>query len=1260
MYVRSPTAEVNKFYDHVKPDEGGHSRSMSYTYDPTSPSRAHAHGHEKPLGNINEDRHNRTSESMRLSSEVKRSSESRRKSDPRRTSDPRRDPRRKDSDPNKLSESQKSFQRSVEIEGPRHHAEDISKKKVADHDRQHRTSDPYREEYSGRRSGSDLKKDRRRSDPRREHKRSDPKTEAKPDHRYSKSDSEKYHKQTASQQWHKRSDPTSRRRQPSDPEEKKKMKEALLTFYKKKTNTGQGIAPQSMHPRLEPAESTTSLASSVRQTAYGDTNSSVEGSYQGKSNVAKRSASTSSFRHTLENPEQTMLRTKSEVMRPISMPPNAYNQSDIKRQQSFSTSGVPLRDSVSSTASYRDRPSSGGSPPGSLAGSRHLSPTQSQESILGFAQRRHQRHFVAETQPSKLQGSTYMDKTASLPASGRTGRGPPVKVSSSEAIRKMYSSQSNFKELASAAPLAKPDPSPPYRPSSSTHNRPPPLGQTDKASTLPMSFRSGEPSPGSSVQHGKLVMVEFVHSQSDSEDDRSDVEDEFDARQQQIYENPRRQSDDKIFVFPDTAPSFQTTNEPQETETQQTPKEQLTLTRQQQQSPGFPGLLKPEDQRKEKFRYRTVDSFILPTPPASPSDELVLDAEEDFPPPPPELLSNSPEIRDDSAIQRPPSREPTPSLASSTSEDNILDKVERSATMHPQTSILPGETYGSYTGKYQPRGPLAQSTATSMSSLTSLSDRTSSPINSMRPSSPRKTSPSPQPDKVVTSPSFSTAASPTVQSSVKLTLSKPPSQKSSLTSPSQFTPMKRLSPAKSLETVSQPKSPSPVKPFGMLSKFSSVQEMKRKYEFKGETLKTSPPPKSPSPTKIRSNSVGQLDSQPPQPPRKEEEEAVTVKTVAVPKTPTEKKEETASQEANTEVKAAEELPETDKTANEEEQQQSSEDKEEENKTEDEVTEEKEEEDKRTEVKPPKEKSAEELKEEELTKAICSESKDKNLSTILAPMQRTTDDYIGVLGFPTANGVQRKRRPGANRPLNSEKPSEKKVPTQKKPDPALILPATSPYYGISAVKAQLLIENKDMQEDMEPISEDSEELNQKKEELIDSIGKKLECLREEQEKLKEETSENEELGRQVTELAKSVCKENEFNKFELFVNELDSIINLLMSLSGRLARAENALSTLDPDCDPEAKLSLEDKRDRLQNQYEEAKKLKEGIDKRNEQVCVNLRKYLCDDDYADFEHFVSMKSDLIMTSRQLNDKVKLGEEQLQALKDSMKPCNKLSW
>ncbi len=76
------------------------------------------------------------------------------------------------------------------------------------------------------------------------------------------------------------------------------------------------------------------------------------------------------------------------------------------------------------------------------------------------------------------------------------------------------------------------------------------------------------------------------------------------------------------------------------------------------------------------------------------------------------------------------------------------------------------------------------------------------------------------------------------------------------------------------------------------------------------------------------------------------------------------------------------------------------------------------------------------------------------------------------------------------------------------------------------------------------------------------------------------------------------------------------------------------------------------RDQIQEKHEDAKSLKEGIDRRSKQVAVYLRKYLTSEEYADYEHFIKMKSKLTMESQEIEDKIKLGEEQLTELKKSM--------
>lgn len=91
------------------------------------------------------------------------------------------------------------------------------------------------------------------------------------------------------------------------------------------------------------------------------------------------------------------------------------------------------------------------------------------------------------------------------------------------------------------------------------------------------------------------------------------------------------------------------------------------------------------------------------------------------------------------------------------------------------------------------------------------------------------------------------------------------------------------------------------------------------------------------------------------------------------------------------------------------------------------------------------------------------------------------------------------------------------------------------------------------------------------ELIDSLGKKLQVLREARESLQEDVHDNNSLGDEVEAMVQKVCKPNELDKFRMFVGDLDKVVSLLLSLSGRLARVENALNSLEEDTTPEEKV-----------------------------------------------------------------------------------------
>ncbi|KAL4648240.1 protein Shroom4 isoform X2 [Arapaima gigas] len=212
---------------------------------------------------------------------------------------------------------------------------------------------------------------------------------------------------------------------------------------------------------------------------------------------------------------------------------------------------------------------------------------------------------------------------------------------------------------------------------------------------------------------------------------------------------------------------------------------------------------------------------------------------------------------------------------------------------------------------------------------------------------------------------------------------------------------------------------------------------------------------------------------------------------------------------------------------------------------------------------------------------------------------------------------------------------------------------SSYYSTSAAKAQLLSkikEHSDLNEEEEEEEEDYE-LSYKKQ-LMESLQKKLGVLKEAQQDLLEDIQANSQLGEEVEALVLAVCKPSEVDKFRMFIGDLDKVVSLLLSLSGRLVRVESALDGLSPTCSPQERQGLLEKKKQLLAQLGEAQELKEHVDRREQAVCRAMALCLAPEQLRDYSHFVKMKAALLVEQRQLEDKIRLGEEQLRGLKESL--------
>lgn len=208
---------------------------------------------------------------------------------------------------------------------------------------------------------------------------------------------------------------------------------------------------------------------------------------------------------------------------------------------------------------------------------------------------------------------------------------------------------------------------------------------------------------------------------------------------------------------------------------------------------------------------------------------------------------------------------------------------------------------------------------------------------------------------------------------------------------------------------------------------------------------------------------------------------------------------------------------------------------------------------------------------------------------------------------------------------------------------------SSYYSTSAAKAQLLSQMKDFTDNRERNSDD--ELTYKKQ-LMESLRKKLGVLREAQRGLQDDIRANAQLGEEVESMVVAVCKPNEVDKFRMFIGDLDKVVSLLLSLSGRLLRVETTLDTLDAETEHHERLPLLEKKRQLMRQLSEAQDLKDHVDRREQAVSRVLSRCLSPEQHRDYSHFVKMKAALLVEQRQLEDKIRLGEEQLRGLRESL--------
>ncbi|GAB0195827.1 protein Shroom1 [Grus japonensis] len=182
--------------------------------------------------------------------------------------------------------------------------------------------------------------------------------------------------------------------------------------------------------------------------------------------------------------------------------------------------------------------------------------------------------------------------------------------------------------------------------------------------------------------------------------------------------------------------------------------------------------------------------------------------------------------------------------------------------------------------------------------------------------------------------------------------------------------------------------------------------------------------------------------------------------------------------------------------------------------------------------------------------------------------------------------------------------------------------------------------------------DLDDITSKKLELISSLRSKLQTLWEERELVLSEARECAERGEELEVTVRDVCKPNEFERYMMFIGDLEKVVSLLLCLSSRLARVQNAMRRIDGNTDAEEKQSLNERHKLLSRQREDAKDLKENLDRRERVVSGILAKYLTDQQLQDYRRFVQVKTSLLIEQKDLEEQIKFSEEQLENLEKSI--------
>lgn len=296
----------------------------------------------------------------------------------------------------------------------------------------------------------------------------------------------------------------------------------------------------------------------------------------------------------------------------------------------------------------------------------------------------------------------------------------------------------------------------------------------------------------------------------------------------------------------------------------------------------------------------------------------------------------------------------------------------------------------------------------------------------------------------------------------------------------------------------------------------------------------------------------------------------------------------------------------------------------------------------------RQKLPEEIECDKLSKDLVSHllPTDKLYNILVPTVRKSSLDYVSDLYNPNISPRPTRKDASTTTTIEILVPSHNR--SIHNPFDASFANANNAYFGISSPNINNKLHR--YSREMTLINGETCDLMKKKEELLIRLSKKLAVLAHEQTNVAEESVANDMLGNSITAKVELKLKPTDVSKMRSFIDDVGHITMLLLSLSSRLAKIENMIHSTS-DIISERK-NYESKRDRLLEQLDEAKRLKEDINRRGTILSSILEKHLTEEEISDYDYFINLKAKLLVDYREITDKIKLGEEQIVALKDTM--------